>query len=416
MIRKSSVTFAVTVAALMFSLPARPVEYDLQGKIESLRQGNLITIIMTKKPRFPDVPVPVKEGETITFPEEFSDYLVLDGEHKVIGSARLVSAAYSSRLKGKVRVIARITLKRPRLRTQLRAGDPVVLVSVKEKLPGKFYSYDNEKIIYKRQITSTVDGRPMVLVPGGKFVFGFNRGRRDEYPEQVIALDDFYIDKYEVSNRDFKKYVTATNSRPPLSWKKGEYAENETDLPVLVTYYEALEYTLWAGTRLPSEQEWEKAARGTGRVDDEAETETIQYPWGNAFDPDRVNSVEFWTGKSIGMELTGGFRIMKKGYLPVYTFEGSGASPYGAVNMSGNAKEWTDSWYAAYKGNKFVSGKYGTQYKVVRGGAWYNDRKGVRVTVRETGGIPSLRSDNLAGFRCVRAPSILDRERESPLQ
>lgn len=406
----NAVLIAAVAAAVMVRNPLSSDGYDLHGKIETMRKGNLITILLSKKPAQFSIPAGATEGATIAVPSEFTDYIILDGEHKEIGSARIVTATYSRTLRGKIRVIAAFSLKRQRYRTQLRAGNPIVLRSVKEQISEKSFVTDEEKIVYRREVVSPVDGRIMVLVPGGKFVFGSNRGNRDEYPEQVLSLDDFYIDKYEVSNRDFKRFVDITYARPPISWRHGVYDEESAEMPVLVTFYEAQAYASWARKRLPSEQEWEKAARGEGRFSEDSETDTLIYPWGNAFDQDRVNSVEFWSGKVIGMNLKNGYTVKRKGYLPVWAFENSGASPYGTVNMSGNAKEWTDSWYRPYRGNSFASGKYGTQYKVVRGGAWYNNRRRVRVTSREPGGVPSLHADNLAGFRCVKDPSILDRE------
>jgi formylglycine-generating enzyme required for sulfatase activity len=243
-------------------------------------------------------------------------------------------------------------------------------------------------------------------------VFGSGEGDRDESPEQTIFIDNYYIDKYEVSNEDFKKFIVASNSRPPASWEGENYSAGEKDLPVLVTYNEAAAYAKWAGKRLPAEEEWEKAARGNGRADAQSKTVNYSYPWGRVFKPEFANCAEFWADETTGAHIKMRYGTASRGLLPVASFDPEGASPFGAVNMAGNASEWTSSWYMPYKGNTSKQGKeyrrYGKQYKVVRGGSWYDPRYRIRTTSRDIGGTPSLHTGNLAGFRCIKEPDSTD--------
>jgi len=163
----------------------------------------------------------------------------------------------------------------------------------------------------------------MVLVPGGPFLMGSTTAdvsaESDEMPQRIIELPSFYIDQFEVSNIEYKRFLDATGYRPPPHWKEGTYDEDADFYPVIeVSWWEAAAYALWAGKRLPTEAEWEKAARGTdGR----------RFPWGDEFHEDRAN--------------------VTRAYEPINAHL-EGASPYGAVNMAGNVAEWTASVYEPY--------------------------------------------------------------------
>ncbi|MBI5344274.1 MAG: SUMF1/EgtB/PvdO family nonheme iron enzyme [Deltaproteobacteria bacterium] len=163
----------------------------------------------------------------------------------------------------------------------------------------------------------------------------------NERPERKLELPDFYMDKTEVTNRMYKEFVVATGRRPPFNWAGGAYRPDMAERPAaFVSWHDADEFCKWKKKRLPTEAEWEKAARGAdGR----------RFPWGNEFDIKKTNTL----GEHGGPTPAGFFK--------------DGASPYGALDMAGNVQEWTDDWYKPYPGNDFNDDDYGEKSKVVRG-------------------------------------------------
>ncbi|MDY6934260.1 MAG: SUMF1/EgtB/PvdO family nonheme iron enzyme [Spirochaetota bacterium] len=383
------------VFLIILLMPVHSIELKIYAKIDSIRKGNIVTLLFYEKP--------------------YKDVYYIIESNNIIGEIR-IHAIEKHILNSKItyKAIAEYNLERRTYERTIKAGMDIGLVEGKKIIKAQARERNNRiQDVYKKQIITPRDQRIMILIPEGKFVFGNNNDEDDEYPEQIIYLDNFYIDKYEVSNRDYLKYITSTGSKPPISWYNGKYKEGEEDLPVLVSYFEATAYTEWAGKRLPTEKEWEKSARGEGikvvKGKEDNYTyikEPIIYPWGNIYDPEKANSLDFWRNKGVGLNIKKKF---KQGLLPVNLFSDTGGSPYGVINLSGNAAEWTSSWYKAYSGSRFTDKRYGEQVKVIRGGAWYSDKKRLRVTSREIGGIPNLYEDPIAGFRCVRKPKVLDR-------
>ena len=216
----------------------------------------------------------------------------------------------------------------------------------------------------------------------------------EEKPQHPVTLDAFWIDRTEVTNAQYRECVKAGACQRPESGDS--YYENPTlsDYPVLNTsWYDADAYCQWAQRRLPTEAEWEKAARGTdGRT----------YPWGNA--PAAGDKVNFcdqrcsytWQSKQIddGYALTS----------PVGHFV-DGASPYGALDMAGNVWEWVADWYdAKYYGHSQAENPLGPSSgseKVLRGGSWYDYAGHVRTTRRIKDDPISF--DSNTGFRCARS-------------
>jgi formylglycine-generating enzyme required for sulfatase activity len=192
----------------------------------------------------------------------------------------------------------------------------------------------------------------MVLIPAGPFIMGTDLRLPDEGPQHTVTLKAYWIDKYEVTNAQYKKFIDATGRRSPDHFRNRTYPEGKADHPVtFVDWYDAVAYCTWAGKRLPTDAEWEKAGRGTdGRM----------FPWGNAFSLDKANTPQRWAKLGVTGDTT-----------PVGAFEG-GKGPYGLYDMSGNVWEWTSSWYVAYPGNKHPSENYGEHYKQLKGGSWWD--------------------------------------------
>lgn len=193
---------------------------------------------------------------------------------------------------------------------------------------------------------------PMVLIAAGEFVMGSDNRLPDEGPQHKVTLPAYLIDVYEVTNEQYKTFIDATGRRSPSHFRNRTFPPDKAKHPVTeVTWYDADAYCSWAGKRLPTAEEWEKAARGTdGRM----------FPWGNEFDPNKANTPLRWS------------RLQQEGdTLPVGSFP-EGVSPYGLYDMSGNVWEWTSSWYLAYPGNTHPSENYGEKYKTLKGGSWWD--------------------------------------------
>ena len=384
---------AILALLLLLSRPenAFPAGYDIFGAIESRRKDNLVTILFDRRP--------------------LEKSYVMIHDDRELGKVNIISVQ-GSPVKGKFLVIAHYVLFQESNEKLIRAGVQVG-VRKKDESGRREYSVDelHEPVEFWGSLVSQVDEREMVLIPAGKFLLGSNSGDRDEYPEQEMFLKDFYMDKFEVSNLDYKRYVDATRARPPRSWEGGVFPEEMANLPVLVSYFEAERFAAWAGKRLPTEFEWEKAARGTDDLDniEKRSYRRSDYPWGMKFSPDRANMSEFRKDTGGGKDARGKREISQEGLISVYSLQDRGSSPFGIVNMAGNAVEWTSSWYQPYKNNKYDNSKYGKQYKVLRGGTWFSGRYRIRVTSRDLGGVPNLEVDNFAGFRCVKDVTSLDR-------
>jgi len=279
---------------------------------------------------------------------------------------------------------------------------------------------------------------PQVLVSEGEFIRGSNREDDaamrqkygfpmplfvDEHPQQKIHLDAFKIDTYEVTNKQFKHYILSTNRMLPYAWVSSGYAISEDQLNALdieklhkmvmdvfaidaetqkmdkkaliavmlkkqqeqdsypvtgVNWFAAKEFCVWRNARLPSEAEWEKAARGP---------EGLEYPWGNLWDSEIVNA--------------GNDNQQDTGLAPVGS-NPKNKSPYGVFDMSGNVWEWVADWYEPYAGSDHQSEAFGKQNRVIRGGGGgghfalsYFFRGATRQFAE-----PEMESEDV-GFRCV---------------
>ena len=230
------------------------------------------------------------------------------------------------------------------------------------------------------------DGAPMVLVPAGEFTMGSEQGDDDEQPIHRVGLDSFYLDTFEVTNGRFAKFVAAIQSEPPWGFADQETPVVQADRPVRwVNWLEATGYCLWAGKRLPTEAEWEKAARGTdGRT----------YPWGH--DPPTAAHAVF--GLTEGAETVSSIGNRHPG-----------SSPYGVHDLAGNLYEWVTDWYdeTFYRRQpaRNPHGPVEGTTKVQRGGSYINGPYRLRSAFR-TKGDPT-EHDPHVGFRCAQdAPAL----------
>jgi len=237
-----------------------------------------------------------------------------------------------------------------------------------------------------------------VLIPAGPFLMGTNSETANEVdkPQHTVNLPAFRMGKYLVTNAQYARFIAATGHRPPSNWKEGKILQGTLLFPVtLVNWYDARAYAKWAGCRLPTEAEWEKAARGTdGR----------RWPWGNTMDPSRLNTY---------------YNVGSATNVDVYA---TGVSPYGIYDMAGNVNEWIDEDFVPYKGTKATKeafqGKVARiqsaedramkiselvqvdrRYKVLRGGSWKGDPFATATYHRDYAW-PNYASD-FYGFRCA---------------
>jgi len=223
----------------------------------------------------------------------------------------------------------------------------------------------------------------MVLVPAGKFTRGSNLGD-DEKPVRQIYLNAFYMDKYEVTVGQYARYLEATDMEEPPDWSIMNQPQHQRRPVVNVSWEDAVNYCKWKGKRLPTEAEWEKAARGTdGRI----------YPWGNEA-PTRLHA-------NYGRKDWDDHHAL----APVGSFE-AGKSPYGIYDMAGNAWEWVFDWYDHdyYKKSpeKNPIGPAKGDGKVVRGGSWLYVSEFLR-SAHRFDAQPTNRLFGY-GFRCAKTP------------
>jgi formylglycine-generating enzyme required for sulfatase activity len=250
--------------------------------------------------------------------------------------------------------------------------------------------------------------RSAIRIPAGTFLMGNHTGRANERPQRLIYLDTFAMDRYEVTNVQYQRFLQVTGNQPPLYWLGNAYPPGQTNYPVVaVSWMDAEAYCAWAGKRLPTEAEWEKACRGTdGRV----------YPWGDTWDLNRAN---------VGIPLKGAWPFAFEDAIPLLQATpvgtvipglrpvGSyldGASPYGIMDLVGNASEWVWDWYnwSGYENvpERNPRGLGPPWNRCLRGSGWYEPygspdwgQESSRCSARNSS---HSSNDPRAGFRCAR--------------
>jgi len=314
----------------------------------------------------------------------------------IVGGSLHVAKLGSIRM-GEMRALATYNLKEES--THIRAaGEDIALHEENEKRINEAAGYtvaEAESLLTReqwRELESTI------TIPAGKFLMGTNLKNSDatSHPQHEVNLKAFHIDKYLVTNAQYARFVAATGHRPPSDWKNGKIQEGVLLYPVtLVNWYDASAYAKWAGKRLPTEAEWEKAARGTdGR----------RWPWGNDMDPARLNTY---------------YNVGSANNVTAYA---NGVSPYGVYDMAGNVDEWVEDDLLPYKGTDADPVVFkekvarvqdeqdramkvadlvtvNRQYKVLRGGSWKGDPFATATYHRDYAR-PNFASD-FYGFRCA---------------
>jgi len=229
----------------------------------------------------------------------------------------------------------------------------------------------------RKELLPEANTQRMNFVEAGKFTMGSDEESSpdSERPAHPVNLTPFYIDTYPVTNQDYHEFVNCTGYKAPIHWQRGNPPMGLVRHPVVnVSWQDAKAYAEWMGARLPTEAEWEKAARGN---------DERLYPWGNRFAEDRCNA-----GGASGTT------------LPVDEFA-LGRSAYNVWDMSGNVYEWCeDFWdesYYQYSPSTNPKGPEGGQERVIRGGFFGETRDNVRATHRASS--PETHTRETIGFR-----------------
>ena len=260
----------------------------------------------------------------------------------------------------------------------------ICLVSVSINLQPPVFANSNEP--------ANRDPVEMIKIPAGEFLMGSKQGegRPDERSQRKVFLDNYAIDVHEVTNKRYLKFIHTTGRKEPLNPYGDKLLSEESsvgNLPVVqVTWYDAVDYCRWAGKRLPTEAEWEKAARGE---------QGLAFPWGSESPSNKtVNFERNWEGTQT---------LWQVGSKP------ETSSPYGVQDMAGNVREWVRDWYApdyyTMASNKNPQGPEKGILKVIKGGSWHSFKADVRTASRGKGGF-ALKTDGI-GFRCVRSIKLI---------
>ena len=232
------------------------------------------------------------------------------------------------------------------------------------------------------ELQTTLNPLEMIEIPAGKCRIGTGTpGRPEENPEHLVSISRFYIDKYEVTNLQYKEFIEATAHRAPTHWRNRTFPDaRKANHPVVnISWEDANSYAQWIGKRLPTEAEWERAALGDGRE---------EYPWGKS---PNVECANYDSPDSKTTEVTKFDR---------------GKSTLGVWDMCGNVGEWVSDWYDKdyydTSPDQDPPGASTGFQRVFRGGAFHENRMGIRGKSRHFA-MPQASNDYI-GFRCAMTP------------
>ena len=268
------------------------------------------------------------------------------------------------------------------------------------------------------------DGMEMVYIPAGEFLMGASDAQvaawlgeynedeyelfRDEQPQFRVTLKGYWIGRTEVTNAQYQRFVRATGRPAPEGWWRGQMPAGLGDFPVLsVDWADAQAYSGWAGGRLPTEPEWERAARGgDGRI----------FPWGVQWDRGRCRNFELIAGQryakpgdnqAVFQDWMGGHDEIREGLTPAGSYP-TGASPFGCLDIAGNVLEWCADWYDPAAYSRYAQGEIAPpasspqDARVARGGSFEEAHpRAFRCAARYF--YDPLTKDINLGFRCARA-------------
>lgn len=220
----------------------------------------------------------------------------------------------------------------------------------------------------------------MALIPSGNFIMGKNTGTPSDWqPEHDVMINSFFMDKYEVTNKQYYDFCVATSTPLPQFWGINEFKSGPdfSDYPVVgVSYFDAEKFARWSGKRLPTEAEWEYAARG-GMIGK-------NFPFGDQIDSAKVNYGRKYKG------------IVKEGSFP--------PNGFGLYDIAGNVWEWTSDFYSsdyyAHSPAENPKGPVAGRFKVIRGGSWHSGPMCIQTYFRN--GLSPSWVDFAVGFRCVK--------------
>jgi len=272
------------------------------------------------------------------------------------------------------------------------AGEEIHLQAQHEKAGGNTTTYTEGEAAALLSDEQWRDLAWMITIPAGVFTMGSDDPRTGEQnrPAHQVRMPAFKIDKYLVTQAQYARFVAANHYRPPLNWVDGKISQGLSMHPAtMISWYNARDYCQWVGKRLPSEAEWEKAARG-----DDAR----RWPWGNAMNPANLNT------------------YYKVGHATPVNQYPQGASPYGVMDMAGNVQQWVADRFTPYPGatgDKEIFEPKASDpdyhrgsdeqerliYRIMRGGSWKSDPLST-TSYHRNYALPNYAS-NFFGFRCA---------------